>query len=212
MEANGKDLVDFWAWASKNGLMNGNTAGGLRSACKEVISAVAGDDGWEELDLTTIDPEDYALRFERLRMSKFKPASLGVYKARFKNGLQMYLDYLSNPSGWRYTAERPARDRKRAAEPTGASGASANGNGSASPTSKAKNATASAANINNDSKQMMIEYPFPMRPDCVVTLSLPDNMTAREAERLGAFLKALAYDAPRELTTRSQSGVVEQAS
>jgi hypothetical protein len=204
VEANGKDLVEFWAWAAKQGLMNANTAGGLRAASKEVLSAVAGDEMWEALDLTTVDADDYAQRFERLRMSKFKPASLGVYKARFKNGLQMYLDYLANPSGWRYTAERPSRDRKKVAEPD-------NRPSTQSRPGKSASITSAVQASDDESDQGMIEYPFPMRPDCVVRLWLPDNMTAREAERLGAFLKALAYEAPREIAAVSSSAV-EQAS
>jgi hypothetical protein len=201
VEANGRDLIEFWAWSAKQGLMNANTAGGLRGACREVLQAVAGDDGWEDVDLTQIDIEDYAQRFERLRMAKYKPQSLGVYKARFRNGVSMYLDYLSNPSGWRYTAERPAAARKKPQAAKGQSSSSTPSAGSSSRTGP----------VANDSPSVtLIEYPFPLRPDCLVKVSLPEDMTAREADRLGAFLKTLAYEAPREIA--AVSSAVNQAS
>lgn len=187
MEATGQALVDFWAFTAEKGLMNSNTAGSLRGACKEVLSAVDGED-WQTVDIRAVDPEEYVQRFERLRMTKFKPSSLSVYKSRFKNGVQMFLDYLEDPSGWRYKAERPAKDRKRATSAIGQAG----------PVDSKQNGTRLDSQpppgIN------VIEYPFPLRPNLVVKLILPDDMTAREAERLGNHLKSLAYEAPKELT------------
>src|SRR5438105_14139014 len=99
MEATGKGLIEFLSFASEKGMVNGNTAGALRAACREVLAAVE-PDGWEAVDLRTIDAEDFATRFERLRAGKLKPESLLVYKSRFRNALAMYMQYLESPSSW----------------------------------------------------------------------------------------------------------------
>lgn len=39
-----------------------------------------------------------------------------------------------------------------------------------------------------------IPFPFPLRPGLVVTLTLPDDLTAAEAERVGVFVRTLARD------------------
>lgn len=176
MEAVGKDAVGFFPWAANQGLMNSNTAGSLRAAVKEVLSAVE-PETWEDADIRNIDLDDYAQRFERLRMSKFKPGSLHVYKSRFKNGINMYLKYLESPSTWRYTAERPAKERgksKNQTDPT--NGSSANSNGHV------------------DASEGLIQYPYPLRPDVRVTVFLPADLTQREAQRLSVFISSLAVD------------------
>ncbi len=183
MEPTGRGLVDFWAFAAEKGLMNANTAGSLRSACKEVLTALEGED-WEGINVRTLSVDDAVQRFERLRMNKFKPSSLSVYKSRFKNAVMMFLAYLDDPSGWRYTAERPARERKKQTE---------RGQEFKDGTREAMRVADLPANV------QLIEYPFPLRPNVIVTLQLPADMTHREAERLGTYLKSLAYEAPKEL-------------
>lgn len=187
MEAIGRDLVEFWTFTAEKGLMNGNTAGSLRGACREVLTAVEGDN-WENVDLRSLDVDDVVQRFERLRMAKFKPSSLSVYKSRFRNAVQMYLAYLNDPSGWRYTAERPARDRKRASQAKAPGEAASTNSTLVEPPPAPPGVT-------------LIEYPFPLRPGLVIKMWLPEDMTHREAERLGGYLKSLAYEAPKELTS-----------
>src|ERR1700716_1978156 len=112
MAGTGKGLIEFVNYASEKHLMNGNTAGGIRAASREVLSAVE-PETWEELDLQTVDIEDFGARFERARAGKLKPESLLVYRSRFRNAVQMYFEFLKNPGGWRYKAERPASTRKK---------------------------------------------------------------------------------------------------
>lgn len=37
-----------------------------------------------------------------------------------------------------------------------------------------------------------LTYPFPLRPDMTITLTLPVDLTADEAEKLAVFLRTLA--------------------
>jgi hypothetical protein len=176
LEAIGSGLVEFLSFASEKGMLNGNTAGALRAAVREVLSAVE-PDGWETVDLRTIDIEDFVTRFERLRLGKYKPESLLVYKSRFRNSVQMYLQYLENPSGWRYKAERPAAARRKHAAAT-------------VPSEHAGTETQAVL-----VRASTIEYPFPLRPGLVVKVVLPVDLTRPEGKRLAAFIDSLAVDA-----------------
>ena len=89
MEKSAKSLVDHWAWAGSKGLMNRNTAAGLRSACARVLE-VLGDD-WEQTDISKLDVEDLLLRFQNLRKKEFVPQVLGTYKQRFRKGHSLLL-------------------------------------------------------------------------------------------------------------------------
>jgi hypothetical protein len=191
MDATGKGLVDFLSFASEKGMLNGNTAGGLRAACREVLASVE-PEGWESVDLRTIDVEDFATRFERLRAGKLKPESLLVYKSRFRSAIQMYLQYLENPSSWKYKPERPAAARKRSTSPPAAFARIDAGLVEALPGETRGRAST-------------IEYPFPLRQGMVVKLHLPADLTRPEAKRLAAFIDALAVDATLSLPAHAGS-------
>jgi hypothetical protein len=184
MEATGKGLIEFLNYTSEKGMVNANTVGALRAASREVLGAVE-PEGWEAVDLRTIDVEDFATRFERLRAGKLKPESLGVYKSRFRSALQMYFKYLDNPSGWRYKPERPAAARKKPAAVVTPS-ESASGVDSQPPDARGPRAST-------------IDYPFPLRPGMVVSLKLPVDLTRPEAKRLAGFIDSLALDATMAL-------------
>jgi len=183
MEATGRGLVEFWNHAAEKGLMNSNTAGSLRAACKEVLSAVDGE-AWPDTNIRGIDTADYAQRFERLRMSKFKPDSLTVYKSRFKNGVEMYLDYLENPSGWRYRAARPSAGRLK------------------QPDAQSVKASLGSSGVDASPSELTLEYPYPLRTGLVIRLRLPKDLTRTEAKRLSTFLESLAVDAVPQLPAR----------
>jgi len=197
MDTSGKALVEFYGYAADKGLMNGNTAGALRSACKEVLTAVDSEN-WESVDVAGIDVEEYATRFERLRMSKFKPASLGVYKARWKNAVGMFLQYQANPSGWRYKAERPAAARKQASgtRAGNASGARPTGGGSFTPPPR-------------PAAGGLITYPYPVREGVIIQLQLPADLSKNEARRLSAFLDSLALEEQRALPAAAAAAVTQ---
>jgi hypothetical protein len=190
-EATGKGLVDWLSFTSEKGMLNANTAGSLRAASREVLSAVE-PDGWEAVDLRTIDIEDMSTRFERLRLGKYKPESLLVYKSRFRNAVQMYLQYIENPSGWKYKPERPAALRKKPAAP-GVKG-------------EAGSESSELPGDGRITRSGTIEYPFPLRPGMVVTLKLPVDLTKQESKRLSGFIDSLAVDSTLALPAHSGTG------
>lgn len=172
--ATGQGLVDFLAFAAEKGLMNSNTAGSYKAASKEVLQALHPDD-WAGIDIRSIKADDYIERFERLKAGKYKPNSLAVYKARFRSAIQLYLQYLESPSTWRFKPERPASVRK----PT--------------PTRKEERPK-ETPQTGRGSPYSMLDYPFPLRRDLVITFTLPSDLTKTEAKRLASHLDSLAVD------------------
>src|SRR5262245_37273094 len=98
MDTTGKALIDHWNWAAEKGVMNKNTAGGLRAACAQVLSVL---DDWENVDLKNMDVEETLLRFQNLKAREFKPNVLDTYKRRFRQAISSYLSYLEDPGGWK---------------------------------------------------------------------------------------------------------------
>ncbi len=44
----------------------------------------------------------------------------------------------------------------------------------------------------------LINYPFPIRSGIRARLMLPDDLTTAEAERVSAFIRALAIESPAD--------------
>ena len=111
MEKNARSLVDHWNWAADKGLMNGNTAAGLRSASTQVLQVIG--DGWETTDITALDVDDLLVRFQNLKKKDYTPQVLELYKKRFRKALVSYLSYLENPGAWKPgTQGRPATSQR----------------------------------------------------------------------------------------------------
>src|SRR5438093_4944473 len=105
MKTTGKQLVDHWAWATENGLINNNTARALRTACLKVLGVI---DHWPQVDVTSLDVEYVIQRFQGLRARDFSSVSLQAYAQRFRTAIQLFLQYVKNPTGWD-PALRPAK-------------------------------------------------------------------------------------------------------
>src|SRR5450631_3019798 len=93
-----KTLIDHWSWAAEKGVMNRNTAAGLRSACVQVLDVVENP---EQGDIENLDVDDLLTRFQNLRKQRFKPQVLEAYKRRFRNAVKSYKEYLQNPGTWK---------------------------------------------------------------------------------------------------------------
>jgi hypothetical protein len=193
MEPTGQGLVDFWTYVIDKSLMPSNTAGALRGASKEVLSAVE-PESWQTLDLRELDVEDFNERFSRRRASKFKPETLHVYKSRFKNAVAMYTEFLENPSGWRYKAKKPYKSRSRPA---------------AGPEPETAKSTVDPSNDGQDPKGNYelppvhtLEHQYPLRPNLIVKVQLPVDLTKTEATKLSGFITSLVQEPMPALPAR----------
>jgi hypothetical protein len=188
MEKNAKSLVDHWAWAAEKGLMNRNTAAGLRSACSRVFE-VLGDD-WEQADVSNLDIEDLLLRFQNLRKKEFVPQVLETYKQRFRKAVASYFEYLENPGAWRPSAqEKPVATHR----------------GGRSP--KHPQATAEVAASSSAGRVGVgyVEYPFPLRPGVLARLILPLKITKDDVTRLSAFMSMLVAGSEQQESVKEES-------
>jgi hypothetical protein len=173
METTGKAFLGHWEWAAEKGVMNKNTASGLRAACTQVLGVL---DDWENVDVKRLDVEETLTRFQNLRKKQFKPQVLETYKRRFRQAVSSYLAYLEDPGSWKPTTRRARmlstendRDSSAAEDPLHSSGRELPSAG-------------------------LVEYPFPLREGQNARLVLPRDLKRSEVKRLAAFMTTLAVD------------------
>lgn len=170
METSGKSFMDHWSWAAEKGVMNRNTAAGLRAACGQVLGVL---EDWEDADIAKLDVEELLTRFQNLRKQNFKPQVLETYKRRFRKAVSSYLEYLDNPGAWRPTNQErsvnPDRGRRAAAS------------GMSTPVAGAVAST----------RLGEVEYPFPLRPGVMARFVLPADLTIEEVVRIQNFVAML---------------------
>lgn len=181
----GAGLILFLDYATKKGYLKTPTGSAMRTACREVLSAVEGDD-WETVDLLAIDIDDVLRRFETLRAMKFKSDSLNTYKTRFRKAMEMFAAFRADPSGWR--PELKQRNRGGKVEPA------ARANGVREPESPSPEPAAPSRHSSGASHGPMITYPFPLRDGVLASVQLPADLSRKEAKRLSAFIESLALD------------------
>ena len=175
METKGKALIDHWSWAADKGVMNRNTAAGLRAACVQVLGVL---DDPDEVDVQSLNIDELLTRFQNLRKQRFKPQVLEAYKRRFRNAVKSYKDYLENPGAWKpATQDRSsgAVRRLRASDASLPLEETASGHGR----------SAVVAAVGSE------EYRFPLRSGVMARLTLPVDLTRDEARRLKAFVDML---------------------
>jgi hypothetical protein len=174
MEKNARSLVDHWNWAAGKGLMNGNTAAGLRSASTQVLQVIG--DGWETTDVTALDVDDLLIRFQNLKKKDYTPQVLELYKKRFRKALVSYLSYLENPGSWKpSTQERPASSQRNGRQPK----------------RQPETVRVVASETGHPAGPNEVEYPFPLRAGVMARLVLPRDLTRDDVDRLSAFMSML---------------------
>jgi len=179
----GLAFVQHWDWVADRGLLPRNSALGIRTAVSKILKI---EDDWENLDVREIDVDRLVSRFSNL--SKLAPRSLATYESRFRSGLASYLAYLEKPASYQPKARRQAAREERPTvkgkkKPT-------------APLSRPDDAPSATHPVTSSTR--LVVYPLPVRPDVFAELKLPAELTADEATRLGAFLKAVALSAPSD--------------
>src|ERR1043166_6935232 len=159
LNSSGKAFAEHWIWAAEKGLMNINTAKALRAACVQVLSVL---DGWETIDVRSLDLEDVFRRFQNKRGRDFIPESLDTYKRRVSAAHRAFLDYLADPSRWippfRERHRHPAREEKKPAQGEIPSDESSGLSKTAPPLLMRTLSPTTKTDLGE-----LIEYPFPLR-------------------------------------------------
>jgi hypothetical protein len=177
METSAKAMVDHWTWAADKGLMNRNTAGGLRSASVRVFEVLG--EGWDQTDISKVDIEDLLLRFQNLKKKDYRPEVLEVYKQRFRKAMGSYLGYLANPGGWKPNVREKSITSQRAER---------------APKHQPATQTVASVAVNGRLSSDEVEYPFPLRSGVLARLVLPRDLTRDDVNRLSTFMSMLVVD------------------
>jgi hypothetical protein len=186
-------LMDFLSWAPERNYMNSTTASGLRTGVKKVLE---GEADLDQIDIRHADIDDIVLRFRNRAHGKIKDQSVDAYEIRFRSSVEMYVKWLNHEKDWIPT---PSRTRKPA---------SSGGAVKRQMTSDVQMSEPDAPEL-APSGPGVITYPFPIRAGFQGKITLPENLTRREAERIAAFIKTLAVeDEVYEHSPRAISGVV----
>jgi hypothetical protein len=171
----GKTLIDHWSWAADKGVMNRNTANGLRAACVQVLGVV---DDPEQIEVASLNVDELLVRFQNLRKQKFKPQVLEAYKRRFRSAVKSYKEYIANPGTWKPASQDRANSVERRPRSSAASVPSGQADGPA-------RSRAAIAEMGSE------EYRLPLRPSVMARLILPLDLTSDEARRVKAFVDML---------------------
>jgi hypothetical protein len=175
-------LLEFFDFLVAKGYATPAAVTPLKSASRQVLSTVDGDD-FMGVDVRTLDVDAHLDRFENMVVGQYKHESLVQYRNRFKRGLSAYLAYLNEkqvPSFGRGSRRRGS-DRP-SQEP-----------------SAGREAPTSSAPLPPSTSERLIDYPFPLRSGQIAILRLPVGLEKTDAERMGAFIRTLVLDAQREL-------------
>ena len=177
-DTSARALVDHWGWAAQKGLMNRKTAEAYAGACRGVLRV---QDGWENLDVETLDIDDFLRRFKQLRSMDFSPNSLRDYETRFRRAIGSFRKYLDDPAGWRFPSRVSSSHGSARMRRTSDSGESA--------------IVRQATDVSDKTPAGHVqEYFYPFRPDVLATLVIPRDATTAELNRLVAWARTLAVD------------------
>ena len=108
-------------------------------------------------------------------------------QGRFRRAMDMFANFRASPSTFRPTV----RSRNRSLTATPSAVTKAESSPSAVPAAVPARSVEPAA-IGH--RGPTITYPFPLRTSTLAELTLPPDLTTREADRLAAFIKSLAVD------------------
>lgn len=173
-------LLAYCDWLTTKGYATTSQVKPWRVAVRKVFEAVEGE-GWEALDLTSIDLEDYLARFQTLAGAQYKAESIATYKRRIYNAIEAHEHYLANG---RPPSFRPGASRRPKAEES-------DGGSVVSMSSKQPKPAPMTAPSNG-----MTDFPYPLGDGRMVTLRLPTRLKGDDVNRICAFIRTLQDDSP----------------
>jgi hypothetical protein len=170
-------VMKFLDTVVAKGLMNANTAGGLKAACSRILDDLAATD-----DVRGVDVNTAVIRYNNRNPGALSPNSLAEYQRRVSRAISDFVSWVENPANFKprtrgasgkngLKAENASKQRAAAAHPD-------------TPIHAASPAPTSTG----------LPLSYPLRPDFLAQVVIPRDLTAEEARRLGAFLLTLAAD------------------
>lgn len=182
--ATGGGLQHFFDLMIKKNEINKATGGALRTASRKYLEL---EDAPDEVDLRGIDFDSMNRRFVNRHRGELNAKSLETYNHRFRQSVEMYLNFLDNKE-WNTIKSRTSATKART-------------NGS-KPTTKVTPPADDAPAPGGGAPPApgMTTFPIPLRPGVVGKLILPDNLTQKEARKVVAIVTALAFEEQLAIT------------
>lgn len=172
-------LNRFFDFAANKGLLKRNTAQSRKLAANKILAVLEES---EKADLREVDIDKAFERFQNLQGTDYKPDSLQVYLSRLRTAVSDFTSYVDNPAGFKPSSAQRASSSKGRRESGEKTGANKSGAGEEGKTEK---------HDFHDSHHIIV--PVPLREGITVKISnLPSDLTAAEAGRLAAIIKAYA--------------------
>jgi hypothetical protein len=194
MQGTGQGLAEFLERAATRGDLNQSTARAMRSSVRKIIGVESED--LSSVDVRQLDVDDLLDRFTKLHRAEYSDGSMETYRSRFRLGIAMYLAWLDNDPDWKSAgravpAKRPSRQRASTGRPDSRKPKEKPDVADPTPPQQSP----AQQNLNAPGARVMT-YDVPLRPDLIVRLTLPIDLTETDAKRLSSFIDALAFSGP----------------
>ena len=188
MEAlNKAGLIQFVEMITDKGWINANTGGGWKAAVTKILGDVDAAEAVRKIDVPTA-----IRRYNNLHPGELAPASLLQYEKRIKAAIEQYQNYVADPTKYKAPARAIAVDKPKKAEKAprpATNGAITDVTVIESPSTAQHAPPAKAMYLATEANLVM---PFPLRADYLAQIVIPRDLKKDEADRLCAFIQALA--------------------
>lgn len=171
-------LLKFLGTVVAQGLMNANTAGGLKAACSKILDDLAEGD-----DVRSVDVNTAVIRYNNRNPGALSPNSLAEYQRRVTRAIADFVSWRDDPMGFKPKRKGTSTRNGKRTEPRSDRQILA-----PRPETPAHPGSPTAPT------SLGLPLSYPLRPDFLAQVVIPRDLTAEEARRLGAFLLTLAVD------------------
>lgn len=173
-------LNRFFDFAATKGILKRNTAQSKKMAANKVL-AVAEEK--EKADLRKANIDAAFERFQNLQGTEYKPESLQVYLSRVRSAVAEFISYVDNPAGFKpYTTTRTRQKSTKNQKDRGTT-----------PRTDEVSSPKSEPQDRGEHDQPHVIVPIPLREGLTLKISnIPADLTAAEANRIAAIIKAYA--------------------
>lgn len=173
-------LMKFLDTVVAKGLMNANTAGGLKAACSRILDDLENTD-----DVRGVDVNTAVVRYNNRNPGALSPNSLAEYQRRVSRAISDFVSWVENPASFKPRARGASGKNGRKTENVSSGRAAAHRPDMPLPATHA---------VSPASTSTGLPLSYPLRPDFLAQVVIPRDLTSEEARRLGAFLLTLAAD------------------
>lgn len=182
------NVIEYLDNLQEKGKASKGTIVPLKIAFTKVMEVVEGEN-WQDTPVKSIDIDDHLARFGNLTMGKYSTESLTAYKSRVNRAVSWYVNFLDKP-GWTPNLQQRTRAPKVDAKSENTQDRKRTAPGNSQPIPPAPQSMSDVASSPN-----RVLYPYPLLDGQLIHISLPVNLSKRDAKRIANFVESIAIDA-----------------